>query len=103
MAALHGKPKSSDAQFDDFEWRDLLGASRSGYRHSRTALNFGLQAVAKTPSQRGRNLVTRLEKNQPNASAVGWIAVPLHGRSANNQSSTGCVVDNSVDTPVAGD
>jgi hypothetical protein len=47
IAALHGKPKSSDAQFDDFAWRDLLDAGRSGCRHSRTALNLGLQAGRK--------------------------------------------------------
>jgi len=50
---LHGKPKSVDAQFDELERRDLLGPGRSGYRQSRTALNLGLHAVTKTPSQRG--------------------------------------------------
>ena len=38
------------AQSDDFGWRDLLGASRLRYRHGRTALNLGLQAVGETPS-----------------------------------------------------
>jgi hypothetical protein len=35
--------------FDDLERRELLHAGRSGCRHSRTALNLGLLAGAKTP------------------------------------------------------
>ena len=37
------------AQSGDFERRDLLDAGRSGCRHSRTALNLGLQAGRKRP------------------------------------------------------
>ena len=40
-----------DSQSDDLERRDPLHAGRSGYRCGRIALNLGLQAVAKTPSQ----------------------------------------------------
>jgi hypothetical protein len=40
-----------DTQFDDLERRDPLHAGRSGYRCGRIALNLGLQAAAKTPSQ----------------------------------------------------
>jgi hypothetical protein len=38
-------------QFDDFEWRELLHAGRAGYRLGGTAVNLGLQAVTKIPSQ----------------------------------------------------
>jgi hypothetical protein len=47
IAALRGKAKSSDVQFDDFDCRHLLDACRSRCRYSRTALNLGLQAGRK--------------------------------------------------------
>ena len=43
IAALEGQFGPS-AQFDDFGARDLFDAGGSGHRHSRTALNLGLQA-----------------------------------------------------------
>jgi hypothetical protein len=55
-----------DTQFEDFEWRDLLGAGRSGYRQSRTALNFSLQAAAKSPSQRGLSRYSTGEESLEN-------------------------------------
>jgi hypothetical protein len=50
---MHPDDDGVDPHFDDFECRDLLHAGRSESRLGGTALNLGLQAAAKMPSQPG--------------------------------------------------
>jgi hypothetical protein len=41
------RAKSTEAQFEGWECRDLLGAGGAGYRYGVVALNVGLQAAGK--------------------------------------------------------